>query len=67
MPIPDDLADPDEVAAIGIAHIDKGPVKNWDLADDEAGWAGISAADRRARIEAIAAMSAAYAAKGSGQ
>ena len=63
MAIPADLADAGEVAAIGLAHIDKGPVKNWDLADDEAGWAITSAATRRARIEAVAAMSAAYAGK----
>lgn len=64
MAIPDDLADAGEVARIGLAHIDKGPVKNWDLADDEAGWAMNPAATRRARIEAVAAMSAAYAGKG---
>lgn len=64
MAIPDDLADAGEVARIGLAHLDKGPVKNWDLADDEAGWAINSAATRRARIEAVAAMSASYAGKG---
>lgn len=61
MPIPEDLADPDDVAAIGLAHLAQGPVKNWDLADDEGGWAGMSAASRRARIEAVAAISASYA------
>ena len=64
MAIPEDLASPDEVAAIGLAHIAHGPVKNWDLADDEAGWAVTPAAARRARIEAIAAAAAAYAGKG---
>lgn len=61
MAIPDDLADPGKVARIGLAHIGKGPVKNWDLADDDAGWAGTSAAARRTRVEASAAMAAAYA------
>lgn len=63
MAIPDDLADSDTVARIGLAHLDQGPVKNWDLADDEPGWAGTSAGARRARIEAVAAMAAAYAGK----
>ena len=63
MAIPDDLADADEVARIGLAHLGKGPVKNWDLTDDEAGWAGTPASARRARIEAAAAMVAAYAGK----
>lgn len=63
MAIPDGLAHPDDVARIGLAHLDKGPVKNWDLADDDAGWAGTSASARRARIEAVAAMAAAYAGK----
>lgn len=64
MAIPDDMASADEVAAIGLAHIAQGPVKNWDLADDDAGWAVTSAGARRARIEAIAAMAVAYAGKG---
>lgn len=63
MAIPGNLADADEVAAIGLAHLDKGPVKNWDLADEEPGWAVTSSAARRARIEAVAAQAAAYAAK----
>lgn len=63
MAIPEDLASSEEVARIGLAHIAQGPVKNWDLADDDAGWAVTSAGQRRARIEAIAAMAAAYAGK----
>ncbi len=61
MAMPDDLADADEVARIGLAHLSNGPVKNWDLEDDEAGWALNSAGARRERIEAFAAISAAYA------
>ena len=61
MPIPDDLADPDDVARLGLARLPHGPVHNWGLTDDEAGYAGVSAADRRQRILAVAAMSAAYA------
>lgn len=63
MPIPDDLADPDEVARLGLENLPNGPVKNWDLAEDEAGYAGISSGDRRRRIQMVAETSAAYAKK----
>lgn len=61
MPFPDDCASADEVAALGLERLPHGPVLNWGLADDDPGYAGTSAAQRRGRIEAIAAMSAAYA------
>lgn len=63
LPIPDDLADPDDVARLGLEKLPHGPVCNWDLADDEVGYAGLSAAQRRARTVAFAEASAAYAAK----
>lgn len=63
IPLPDDLADPDDVARLGLERLPHGPVCNWDLADDEAGHGSPSAADRRARILAIAEISAAYAKK----
>lgn len=63
MPVPDDLADPDDVARLGLERLPHGPVCNWDLADDEAGYAGLSAAQRRERILAFAEQSAAYASK----
>ena len=66
IPLPDDLADPDDVARLGIERLAHGPVCNWGLADDEAGYAGSSAAERRAKILAIAEQSAAYA-KGSAE
>lgn len=50
---PADCASPDDVAALGLERLPHGPVQNWALADDEAGYAGISAADRRRRIETI--------------
>jgi short-subunit dehydrogenase len=67
MPFPDDCASSDEVAALGLERLPHGPVLNWGLADDDPGYAGASAAQRRSRIEAIAAMSAAYARKTEGQ
>jgi short-subunit dehydrogenase len=63
VPFPEDCASPDDVAALGLANLQHGPVLNWGLADDDAGYAGASAASRRQRILAIAEMSAAYAKK----
>ncbi|MBB4857296.1 short-subunit dehydrogenase [Novosphingobium chloroacetimidivorans] len=64
MAIPDDLAHPDDVARLGLERLPHGPVCNWGEADDEAVMGPSSAAQRRERIRAVAAMSAAYAAKG---
>ncbi|VWX53378.1 SDR family oxidoreductase [Novosphingobium sp. 9U] len=64
MAIPDNLADPDDVARLGLERLPHGPVCNWGEADDEAVVSATSAAQRRERIRAVAAMSAAYAAKG---
>lgn len=61
MAIPDNLAAPDDVARLGLARLPHGPVCNWGEADDEAIMAPTSAAQRRERIRAFAAMSAAYA------
>lgn len=63
MPIPDDMADPDDVARLGLERLPHGPIQNWGLADDEAGYAGSSAAARRERILSFAEMAAAYARK----
>ncbi|MET0270756.1 MAG: SDR family NAD(P)-dependent oxidoreductase [Sphingomonas sp.] len=52
-PVPDALAGPDEVAALGLARLPHGPVQNWGMADDEAGFVQPSAADRRRRAVAI--------------
>lgn len=63
MAIPEGLADPDDVARLGLARLPHGPVCNWGEADDEAIMSATSAAQRRERVRAIAAMSARYAAK----
>ncbi|MDE8654005.1 SDR family NAD(P)-dependent oxidoreductase [Novosphingobium album (ex Liu et al. 2023)] len=63
MAVPADLADPDDVARLGLERLPHGPICNWGEADDVAGMSVTSAAQRRERIRAIAAMSAAYAAK----
>jgi short-subunit dehydrogenase len=50
MPIPPDLASPDEVARVALERLPYGPIQNWGLEDDEVGYAWASAADRRARV-----------------
>ena len=50
VPVPEDLAQPEAVAALGLARLPHGPVQNWGLADDEPGYAITSAADRRTRV-----------------
>lgn len=64
MAIPDGLADAGDVARLGLERLPFGPVCNWGEADDEAGMSASSAAQRRERIRRIAAISAAYSAKG---
>lgn len=53
LPVPPGLASPEEVAEIGLARLTQGPVHNWGLEDDVAGYAPSSAAARRSRILAI--------------
>lgn len=56
---PAGLADPADVARIGLARLPHGPVADWGSGDDEPGMAGISPAARRDRVRMIAAASAA--------
>lgn len=53
MAMPTDLASPDEVAELALARLPFGPVHNWGLGDDEAGYAPTSAAGRRERVLAM--------------
>jgi len=66
MPLTGDMVDPDEVARVGLENLANGPVKNFSLADDEAGYAGLSAKQRRERTIMFAQLSARYATKGNG-
>jgi NAD(P)-dependent dehydrogenase (short-subunit alcohol dehydrogenase family) len=52
-----DVTSADDVAALGLARLADGPVVNWGQADDDVGFSGTSAADRRNRIVAIAKAS----------
>jgi short-subunit dehydrogenase len=53
LPVPPDLASPDDVAKTGLDRLPLGPICNWGLADDVAGYAPSSASARRSRIVAI--------------
>jgi uncharacterized protein len=59
LPVPPDLADPDEVAETALARLPHGPIHNWGLADDEPGENWPSAAARRAHVLKVDAGSAA--------
>lgn len=61
VPFPEGTASAAAVAALGLERLPFGPVQNWGQADDEPGMEDKSAAQRRARIEAIAARSRSYA------
>ena len=53
LPFPDDAASPKEVARVGLDRLPYGPIWNWGLKDEEAGYAGTSAAARRAKAIAM--------------
>jgi short-subunit dehydrogenase len=57
LPLPDDIADPEKVAALGLERLPYGPIQNWRLKDDDVGYAGHSASDRRKRVITIEAAS----------
>jgi short-subunit dehydrogenase len=52
-PVPPGLASPDDVAEVGLARLPEGPIHNWGMADDVAGFSPSSASARRSRILAI--------------
>lgn len=64
MPVPPGLADPADVARLGLERLPHGPVADWGVADDEPGPGGASAVQRRQRVRMIAEMSAAVFGKG---
>ncbi len=57
MPVPDNIASPEDVATVGLDRLAQGPVHNWGAADDALGFAPNSAAMRRERILMIDKMS----------
>jgi short-subunit dehydrogenase len=61
--VPTHLANPDDVAALGLTRLPHGPVCNWGSSDDEPGFAPTSPAQRRTRILAIEAASQSYTRK----
>jgi short-subunit dehydrogenase len=60
MPVPNGIARAEDVAALGLARLPHGPIQNWGLEDDVAGYAGLSASDRRKRVVAISKAAAAH-------
>jgi short-subunit dehydrogenase len=64
LPVPDNIARPEAVAALGLARLPFGPIQNWGLEDSDPGYAVTSAADRRKRTLAIGAASAHVFGKG---
>jgi uncharacterized protein len=50
MPVPANIASPDDVAALGLEQLTHGPLRNWGQEDDVVGYAPSSAATRRARV-----------------
>ena len=56
-PLPDNWADPDDVAETGLRQLPHGPIYNWGQSNDVAGLAPNSPDERRARIEMIEKMS----------
>lgn len=63
IPFPSGTADPEDVAALGLARLPHGPTTNWGEADDTPGMTFASAAQRRDRIRMIAAHSMKFGAK----
>jgi short-subunit dehydrogenase len=57
LPVGAGAADPDDVARLGLERLPHGPVQNWGAADDQPGFAPISAAARRERTLKIEAAS----------
>ena len=53
LPMPDNLASPDDVAEVGLARLAHGPIHNFGQDDDATGMAPTSPNTRRARIEYI--------------
>ena len=57
LPVAEGAAEPDDVARLGLERLPHGPVQNWGAADDQPGFAPVSAAARRERILRIEAAS----------
>jgi short-subunit dehydrogenase len=58
LPVPDAIADPEKVAALGLERLPYGPIQNWGMGDDDTGFGIPSASDRRKRVLTIEANSA---------
>jgi short-subunit dehydrogenase len=57
VPVPENIANAEEIAVLGLSRLSHGPVQNWGLQDDDPGYAPMSAATRRKRTLAVGAAS----------
>ncbi len=57
------MADPEDVARLGLERLPHGPTQNWGETDETVGMSPVAPAQRRDRIVMIEQMSAAYAPK----
>jgi uncharacterized protein len=57
LPVGEGVANAEDVAKLGLERLPYGPVQNWGAADDEQGFAPLSAATRRERVLKIEAAS----------
>jgi uncharacterized protein len=53
VPVPASIASAEDVAELGLARLAHGPIQNWGLEDDVAGYALLSASARRSRAVAL--------------
>jgi short-subunit dehydrogenase len=62
-PVPEGMAQPEDVARVGLERLPHGPTHNWAEDEDTVGMSFASVAQKRARLLAIKAMSASYSTK----
>ncbi len=62
-PVPEGMAQPDDVARVGLERLPHGPIHNWGEDENTVGMSAVSPAQRRARLLAVKAMSQGYAIK----
>jgi short-subunit dehydrogenase len=60
-PVPEGMAQPEDVARVGLERLPHGPIHNWGEDENTVGMSAASPAQRRARLLAVKAMSQGYA------
>ncbi len=62
-PVPEGMAQPEDVARVGLERLPHGPIHNWGEDENTIGMSAASPAQRRGKILAIKAMSQGYSVK----